>query len=78
MSIAQRIKLAFSAGLKHLFASVLIAALVAWLVFGLWYPAPYAQLAGGFALFGLMMAVDVVCGPLLTYIILLRDRKSVV
>lgn len=69
MSIAQRIKLAFSAGLKHLFASVLIAALVAWLVFGLWYPAPYAQLAGGFALFGLMMAVDVVCGPLLTCIV---------
>lgn len=69
MSITQRIKPALSTGLKHLLASILVAALVAGLVFGLWYPTPYAQLAGGFALFGLMMAVDVVCGPLLTCIV---------
>ncbi|MDO4796004.1 MAG: TfpX/TfpZ family type IV pilin accessory protein [Brachymonas sp.] len=69
MSIAQRIKPALSAGFKHLLASILVAALVAGLVFGLWYPSPYAQLAGGFALFGLIIAVDVVCGPLLTCIV---------
>lgn len=57
-----------SAALKHFGLSVLVAALVAALVFGVWYPAPYGALAGGFALFMLVVSVDVVTGPLLTFV----------
>lgn len=65
----ERLRSALKATLKHLVASVLVAALCAGLVFGLWYPCPYGKLAGGFALFGLMVTVDVVCGPLLTLVV---------
>ena len=54
------------AGLVHLVGSLLVAALVAALVFGLWYPHPYRELVGGTELFLLVIGVDVVCGPLLT------------
>ena len=69
MPIAQRIKPALKAAFKHLGISALIAALAAWLVFGLWYPSPYDKLAGGIALFGIMVVVDVICGPLLTLVV---------
>ncbi len=56
------------AALKHFGLSLAVAALVAALVFGVWYPAPYGLLAGGFALFTLIVSVDVVSGPLLTLV----------
>ncbi|CDS53075.1 Fimbrial assembly protein FimB [Polaromonas sp. CG9_12] len=49
--------------------SVGVALLAAALVFGLWYPYPYRELSGGRELFLLIVAVDVVCGPLLTMVI---------
>jgi hypothetical protein len=52
----------------HLLFSLVAAALCAALVFGLWYPAPYAVLAGGVTLFLLVTGVDVVLGPLLTLV----------
>jgi hypothetical protein len=57
------------AGLLHLLGSVLVAVLVAALVFGLWFPYPYREMVGGTELFMLVMVVDVVCGPLLTAVI---------
>lgn len=64
-----RFKAAFQAAVVHLCLSLLVAALAAALVFGLWYPYPYRELAGGRELFLLIMAVDVVCGPLLTAVL---------
>jgi len=69
MSNYVRVRHAIIAAFKHLLASVLVAGSVAALVFGLWYPSPYSELAGGMGLFVLIMAVDVVCGPLLTLVI---------
>jgi hypothetical protein len=57
------------AGLLHLIVSLFVAALVAALVFGLWFPHPYRELAGGMELFLIVIAVDVVCGPLLTAVL---------
>jgi len=74
MPIGERIRAALRAALLHLVFSALVAALSAALVFGLWYPSPYGALAGGFALFGLMVSVDVVCGPLLTLVV--YDRRK--
>ena len=59
----------------HLFFSIAVAAGAAALVFGLWYPFPYGELAGGRELFFLIVSVDVICGPLLT-LVLFNPAKS--
>ena len=53
----------------HLLASGLVAAVAAALVFLVWYPAPFATLAGGASLFLLIVSVDVVLGPALTAVV---------
>jgi hypothetical protein len=69
MTILVRIRSALSPAGIHLVCSVLIALVAAALVFGLWYPYPYRELSGGRELFLLVVAVDVVCGPLLTLVL---------
>jgi hypothetical protein len=51
----------------HLLASAAVAALAATLVFLLWYPAPFREISGGRELFLLVVAIDVVLGPLITF-----------
>lgn len=51
----------------HLAASSAVALGVAALVLGIWFPGAYRYMAGGFGLLGLIMAVDVVLGPVLTF-----------
>lgn len=58
-----------SAALIHFSTSVLIALAAAGLVFGLWYPYPFSELLGGRELFLWLISVDVVIGPLLTFVI---------
>lgn len=70
-----RIHAATRAAIAHLGLSLLVGALVGWLVFGLWFPYPYRHLAGGMHLFWILIAVDVLCGPLLTAFIF-NPRKS--
>jgi hypothetical protein len=53
----------------HFAGSLLVALIVAALVFGVWFPYPYRQLAGGTELFFIVMGVDIVCGPLLTLVL---------
>ena len=57
-----------AAGL-HLLISLAVAGMAAALVFGLWYPGPYRYLSGGRELFLLITTVDVILGPLLTFVI---------
>ena len=66
---SQRMKAASCAAALHFVGSVAVAVLTGALVFGLWYPYPYRELAGGRELFLLIIAVDVVCGPLLTMVL---------
>lgn len=63
-----------AAGL-HLGVSLVIAILVASLVFGVWYRPPFQELTSGAQLFLLLMVVDVVCGPVLT-LVLFNPAKS--
>ncbi len=67
--MCSRLKEASRFALKHLAVSVLIAALCAGLVFGVWYPYPYSQLAGGRELFMIVVVVDVIIGPLLSLVV---------
>ena len=59
----------------HLAISMVAAVLSALLVFGLWYPTPWRQMLGVSGIFWLVMVVDLVCGPLLTFV-LASPRKS--
>ncbi|WP_428421278.1 TfpX/TfpZ family type IV pilin accessory protein [Methylibium sp.] len=58
----------------HLGLSALVAALAAALVFGLWYPTPFREISGGRELFFLVVSVDVVLGPLITFAVF--DRRK--
>lgn len=58
----------------HLMISLAVAAAAAALVFGIWYPYPYREVSGGRELFFIVMAVDVVLGPLLTLTVFNRDK----
>lgn len=65
----------FAAGI-HLFLSLIIAALAAWLVFALWYPYPYREISGGRTLFFIVVAVDVIMGPLMTLAVFNRSKPK--
>ena len=58
----------------HLGISLAIALLAALLVFGLWYPYPYREISGGRELFLILVAVDVILGPLMTLTIFNRSK----
>lgn len=58
----------------HLGISLAIAGLAALLVFGLWYPYPYREISGGRELFLLVVAVDVILGPLITLAVFNRKK----
>ena len=62
------------AGGIHLGASIVVAAMAALLVFGLWYPYPYREISGGRELFGLVVGVDVIIGPLITLAVFNRSK----
>jgi hypothetical protein len=65
----------FEAALAHLAATAAIALISAILVFYIWYPSPFELLSGGVGLFWLIVACDVVLGPLLTLVVF-DSRKS--
>jgi hypothetical protein len=64
----------FLASGAHFALSVLAALLAAALVFGVWYPYPYREISGGRELFMIIVAVDVVMGPLLTFAVFNRKK----
>ena len=68
-------RFALRCALMHLTINIVIATIVACLVFFVWYPTPYAEMLGGLNILGLIIAIDVVCGPVLTSI-LATPKKS--
>lgn len=69
MKIDHRYFVAMRAAAWHLLLSVVIALGMAAIVFGLWYPYPYREISGGRELFLLITVIDIVCGPLMTFVI---------
>jgi hypothetical protein len=78
MSNSSRFKVAAKAAIAHFCLSVLVALIAAGLVFGLWFPGAYRDMAGGTELFLLIVIVDMVCGPLLTLVLFnpLKSRRE--
>jgi hypothetical protein len=64
-----------AAGL-HSLISIVIAVLVGSLIYFVWYPPPYFQIAGGSKLMLLIMGVDVVVGPVLTLAVFKSGKKG--
>lgn len=75
IGIQDRSRAALKAASIHLLVSLAVALLTASVVFFLWYPYPYREIAGGRELFFWVVTVDVVCGPLLTAVIF-NPKKS--
>ncbi|WP_193910917.1 TfpX/TfpZ family type IV pilin accessory protein [Cellvibrio polysaccharolyticus] len=64
-----------AAGLHFLFCLV-VALVSVVLVYGYWYPAPLSAMAGITGIFLILLSVDVVLGPLLTFIVGNEKKKS--
>jgi len=60
----------------HLLISLGIALPVGSLIYFVWYPPPYFQVAGGNTLMLLIMGVDVVIGPILTLAIFRAGKRG--
>ena len=71
----KRVTTSFKAFAVHFALSCCVAFLIAALVFFFWFPFPYGKLVGAAQLFFLIIAVDLVCGPLLTGIVF-NSKKS--
>ncbi|MDO5103576.1 MAG: TfpX/TfpZ family type IV pilin accessory protein [Lautropia sp.] len=70
------LKARFKAAACHLGLSLSVAALVLLLVYGFWYEAPLAAVSGVGTILVLLLAVDVTLGPLLTFLVFNRAKKS--
>lgn len=75
MSFSHRLQFAARYALRHLILSLLVALASAAVVFGLWYPLPYRQMLPVGQIYLLVLAVHLVCGPLLTGV-LASPKKS--
>ncbi|MEO8007007.1 MAG: TfpX/TfpZ family type IV pilin accessory protein [Betaproteobacteria bacterium] len=58
----------------HFCISAAIAVAAALFVFLFWYPAPYRELSGGRELFEILVTVDIILGPLITFSIFNRAK----
>jgi hypothetical protein len=58
----------------HLALSAVVATVAALLVFAVWYPYPYSEVSGGRELFLIVVSVDVVLGPLITFAVFNRKK----
>lgn len=61
--------------LGHLSISLLVALLVIGLMFFVWYPSPLATAVGVTHIFLMLLAIDVVIGPILGVLIYKEGKK---
>lgn len=69
MSLNKRVRSAALVASLHFFASFLVAACVGGVVLGVWFPGSLREITSGVELFLIVIAVDVVCGPVLTFVL---------
>lgn len=60
----------------HFAVSVVVALILAILVYGIWYPAPLAQALGISSIFLTLLLVDVTLGPLFTLLVYKKGKPS--
>ena len=62
--------------LSHLFISLLIALMVIGLVFFIWYPSPLASAVGVTHIFLMLLAIDMIVGPVLGLLVYKEGKKT--
>ena len=60
----------------HLVASLMIAAVSLVIIFCVWYPQPLYQATGVVKIFLIMLGIDIILGPLLTFIVYKPNKKT--
>lgn len=73
---ALNFRVRFKALLVHLFGSMLLACSALAVIYWLWYPTPLAAAVGVSSIVLLLLAVDVVLGPILTFAVYQPGKKS--
>jgi hypothetical protein len=58
----------------HFAISAILAGLIGFLVFAVWYPPNYVEVSGGLTLFAMLVGIDVLLGPALTAMVV--DQKK--
>lgn len=66
----------FRAALIHLGVCALVAVALLGLFWFVWYPAPLFRAVGGYEIFLMLLAIDVILGPLLTLVVFNARKKS--
>ncbi|MFY2511537.1 TfpX/TfpZ family type IV pilin accessory protein [Acinetobacter soli] len=61
---------------KHLIFSLLLAIIIILWVFLIWYPVPLAKATGVTHLFLMMIAIDVILGPVLGFLVYKEGKKT--
>ncbi|MDH0029844.1 MULTISPECIES: TfpX/TfpZ family type IV pilin accessory protein [unclassified Acinetobacter] len=64
--------------LIHALFSIGIALIVIGIVFFIWYPAPLAKAVGVTNIFFMMLGIDVILGPLLTWVVYKQGKKTLI
>ena len=62
--------------LSHLSISLIIALLIIGLVFFVWYPAPLAQAVGVTHIFLMLLVIDVILGPFLSFLVYKEGKET--
>jgi len=76
VSILLPMKNRFYAFLTHLLLSGLVAVITIMVVFFIWYPRPLDEATGVTQIFLLLLAVDIVTGPVLTFVVYQRGKPN--
>ena len=66
----------FNFFIKHLSLSLIVATLVLGWIFTVWYPSPLAKATGVTHIVLLMLAIDVIVGPILGFIVYNQKAKE--
>ena len=64
-----RLRFAVRWAFRHFLVSAVVVSIVSILVFVAWYPSPWRNILGVTSVFWLVVAADLVCGPILTLIL---------
>lgn len=63
------------AALIHLILSILLVSTLFSIVYFIWYPKPFFELSGVIEPFKILVLIDVVIGPLLTFVVFKKGKK---
>lgn len=74
--IVDRLRASVRPALTHLGISVLVATLAVLMIYFVWYPTPFAEAQGVSRLVLVLIAVDVVIGPLVTLLVYVPGKKG--